>query len=243
MSTTNANGNGFVIDRKSLAAVKAASRDTASFALNGLYIDSDGTAVGANKACMVAIEPPRLDPANHPHDGGVSLGEGLLITTDAAKALSTAIDSKGKGVRGAAKLIENTPENIQFAAANGNTVAVERIDGRFPAFRRVFNEPYHKRLTTAKLSVKYLQDVLAVAKAVAERPSEAWVEIGITGNPDDPALVRFIAGDLLADDGAADGSNRRGAAMIMPMQYDDAFDPSAWEDRLGAAKNNGPQSY
>ena len=227
---------GLLIDRKTLAAAAdCASRDKGAYALNAVYVDSDGSIVAADRSHLIAISPGADKPDDFPAQVQADIpATGLLLPVDFAQSLSKAIPKNSgavpiKPILGNACLTATEGGTATFTTTDLQTQSQHQavlVEGKFPVWKAVMADGYGKAKARITLDARRLAHLAKVAASLSAGES-SQVELYI-GEEGDPILMRVDMGE-----------GRIAAAMCMPIDPDDAGKPmllTDWERGIGAKK-------
>ncbi len=220
-----------LIDRKSLEVVRVASTEPSRFAINGVQIEPDGTAVATNGKSLMVVQGTAADPAEYPEQAGeqVEIKEGgLILDADHIKQIVKIIPRKKNtlDILKHVALVKGNNGHVTFASWDGiaQQCAAHALEGTFPRYREVI-PPLNKKDKTICLSVSSLRKILEAAGRMMDDEHDA-VEISFSTSSK-PAVLRFKL-----------DRDRRALAVTMPMSVkdEDYYAISDWEEKIAGWK-------
>jgi hypothetical protein len=223
-----------LIDRKSLAAVKASTNTPDGYSLDGILLDQNGTVAATDRHVLLVVEGTKDDAKDFPEvtEAANPPAAGVMIPSALVKDVMKALPKKTiMPIQQNAVMVECDGE-VAFVTVDGDRrrrEAMKPLDGTFPRYKRMIaNNLQVKGRKRVRISLTYLRRLLdAIAGMIDGR--DDGIDI-LVGGAKETVAVRF----------AVDG-NRRGVALIAPMDSRGAVKLTDWELGLISAGEAEPE--
>lgn len=222
-----------LLDRVSLNVVKAAAVKDERFCMSGVQVFQDGTTSGAEDRVAVLVEKCSSDPDDFPVMPGEQSSfkipaKGFHLPPTLVKDVLKVIPS-GPTVKilENAKLTQLDKKTVELSTTDLKSTHKESTllsEKRYPDVAAIFKN--HRGGTRVYMDLVVLEKIVHTLRSLVENvEGKQPIELYLPSSEGRPQLIRFHVKD-------PEGSNeRRGLALIMPLQSELSEKLSTWEKK------------